>query len=91
MDNHYHLVIETPEGNLSRGMRQLNGMYTQKYNWKYHKTGHVFQGRYKAIIVDKDSYLLELCRYVALNPVRAQVVEEPEDFRSSSYREQLRN
>ena len=86
MDNHYHLVIETPEGNLSRGMRQLNGMYTQKYNWKYHKTGHVFQGRYKAIIVDKDSYLLELCRYVALNPVRAHVVEEPEDFRWSSYR-----
>ena len=86
MDNHYHLVIETPEGNLSRGMRQLNGMYTQKYNWKYHKTGHVFQGRYKAIIVDKDSYLLELCRYVALNPVRAHVVEKPEDFRWSSYR-----
>ena len=86
MDNHYHLVIETPEGNLSRGMRQLNGMYTQKYNWKYHKTGHVFQGRYKAIIVDKDSYLLELSRYVALNPVRAHVVEEPEDFQWSSYR-----
>jgi putative transposase len=86
MDNHYHLVIETPEGNLSRGMRQLNGMYTQNYNWKYHKTGHVFQGRYKAIIVDKDSYLLELCRYVALNPVRAHAVEKPEDFQWSSYR-----
>jgi putative transposase len=86
MDNHYHLVIETSEGNLSRGMRQLNGMYTQKYNWKYHKTGHVFQGRYKAIIVDKDSYLLELCRYVALNPVRVHIVEKPEDFRWSSYR-----
>jgi putative transposase len=86
MDNHYHLVIETPEGNLSRGMRQLNGMYTQKYNWKYHKTGHVFQGRYKAIIVDKDSYLLELCRYVALNPVRAHIVEKPKDFQWSSYR-----
>ncbi|NTV02890.1 MAG: addiction module toxin RelE, partial [Chlorobiaceae bacterium] len=86
MDNHYHLVIETPEGNLSRGMRQLNGMYTQKYNWKYHKTGHVFQGRYKAIIVDKDSYLLELCRYVVLNPVRAHIVEKPDDFQWSSYR-----
>ena len=86
MDNHYHLVIETPEGNLSRGMRQLNGIYTQKYNGKYHKTGHIFQGRFKAILVDKDSYLLELCRYVALNPVRAHMIEKPEDFRWSSYR-----
>ena len=86
MDNHYHLVIETPEGNLSKGMRQLNGIYTQKYNWKYKNTGHIFQGRYKAIIVDKDSYLLELCRYVALNPVRAHSVENPEDWKWSSYR-----
>ncbi len=85
MDNHYHLVIETPEGNLSRGMRQVNGMYTQRYNWKYKKTGHVFQGRYKAIIVDKDSYLLELCRYVVLNPVRAHMVEKPEEWKWSSY------
>lgn len=86
MDNHYHLIIETPDGNLSRGMRQLNGMYTQRCNWKYRKTGHIFQGRYKAIIVDKDSYLLELCRYVALNPARAHMVEKPEDFRWSSFR-----
>ena len=74
MDNHYHLLIETPAGNLCRGMRHLNGVYTQKWNWKYKKTGHVFQGRYKAIIVDKDAYLLELCRYIALNPVRAHMV-----------------
>jgi putative transposase len=86
MDNHYHLIIETPEGKLSQGMRQLNGVYTQKYNKKYKKTGHIFQGRYKAIIVDKDNYLLELCRYVALNPVRAHMVEKPEDFIWSSYR-----
>jgi REP element-mobilizing transposase RayT len=86
MDNHYHLVLETPEGNLSRGMRQLNGIYTQKYNWKYTKTGHVFQGRYKAILVDKESYLLELCRYVVLNPVRANMVKRPQDWRWSSYR-----
>ena len=85
MDNHYHLIIETPEGNLSKGMRQLNGIYTQKYNWKYKKTGHVFQGRYKAIIVDKDSYLLELCRYVVLNPVRANIVNQPQDWKWSSY------
>lgn len=53
MDNHYHLLIETPKGNLSRGMRRINGIYTQKFNWIYKKTGHVFQGRYKAILVDK--------------------------------------
>ncbi len=86
MDNHYHLILETPEGNLSRGMRQLNGIYTQKYNWKYTKTGHVFQGRYKAILVGKESYLLELCRYVVLNPVRANIVKSPQDWKWSSYR-----
>ena len=86
MDNHYHLVIETREANLAKGMRQLNGIYTQKYNWKYHTTGHVFQGRYKAIIVDGDSYFLELCRYVALNPVRAHATENVEDWKWSSYR-----
>jgi REP element-mobilizing transposase RayT len=85
MDNHYHLVVETPEGNLSRGMRQLNGMYTQKFNWRHHECGHIFQGRYKAILVDKESYLLELCRYVALNPVRAGIREQPENWPWSSY------
>ncbi len=74
MDNHYHLLIETPDGNLSLGMRQLNGIYTQKYNYLHGKTGHVFQGRYKAILVDKESYLLELSRYVVLNPVRAKMI-----------------
>ena len=86
MDNHYHLVIETREANLSKGMRQLNGVYTQKCNRKYHKTGHLFQGRYKAIIVDRDPYLLELCRYVVLNPVRARAAEKIEDWKWSSYR-----
>jgi hypothetical protein len=86
MDNHYHLILETPEGNLSRGMRQLNGIYTQKHNWKHLKTGHVFQGRYKAILVDKENYLLELCRYVVLNPVRANIVKRPQDWKWSSYR-----
>jgi putative transposase len=86
MDNHYHLLIETPDGNLSKGMRQLNGVYTQKYNWHHTKTGHVFQGRYKAILVEKDSYLLELCRYVVLNPVRAKMTEKPEQWKWSSYR-----
>jgi putative transposase len=86
MDNHYHLLIETPDGNLSKGMRQLNGIYTQKYNWRHSKTGHVFQGRYKAILVDKDNYLLELCRYVVLNPVRANMVKKPEEWKWSSYK-----
>lgn len=85
MDNHYHLLLETPDGNLSRGMRHLNGVYTQKYNWLHHKTGHVFQGRYKAILVDKESYMLELCRYVVLNPVRAKAVNKPGEWKWSSY------
>ena len=71
MSNHYHLVIATPDGNLSKGMRQLNGVFTQWSNRRHHRTGHLFQGRYKAILVDADSYLLELTRYVVLNPVRA--------------------
>ncbi len=68
MTNHYHLVIETPDGNLSKGMRQLNGVYTQASNHRHDRSGHLFQGRYKAILVDGDSYLLELPRYVVLNP-----------------------
>jgi REP element-mobilizing transposase RayT len=86
MDNHYHLVIETVDGNLSKGMRQLNGIYTQAFNRKHSRVGHLFQGRYKAILVDKDSYLLEVCRYVVLNPVRAKAVRGPEDWEWSSYR-----
>jgi len=85
MDNHYHIMVETPEANLSIGMRQLNGVYTQRYNRRHHKTGHLFEGRFKAILVQKDSYLLELCRYVVLNPVRAGVVAKPEAWRWSSY------
>jgi len=72
--NHYHLLIETPEANLSQGMRQLNGVYTQRFNRAHGRVGHVFQGRYKAILVERDSYLLELARYVVLNPLRAGMV-----------------
>lgn len=86
MDNHYHLLVETPEGKLSQGMRQLNGVYTQRFNRAHSRVGHVFQGRYKAILVDKDSYLLELARYVVLNPVRAQMVRSTKDWPWSSYR-----
>ncbi len=86
MDNHYHLMIATPDGNLSKGMRQLNGVFTQWSNRRHARSGHLFQGRYKAILVDSDSYLLELCRYVVLNPVRAGAVRSPAAWRWSSYR-----
>jgi putative transposase len=86
MSNHYHLVIETPDGNLSKGMRQLNGVYTQSFNRKHRRVGHIFQGRYKAILIDKESHLLEVCRYVVLNPARARLVSDPEAWQWSSYR-----
>ena len=86
MANHYHLVIETPEANLSKGMRQLNGIYTQRHNHRHNRVGHLFQGRYKAILVQKQSYLLELARYVILNPVRANLVLNAAQWLWSSYR-----
>lgn len=85
MDNHYHLIIETPDANLSVGMRQLNGVYTQRFNRRHGRVGHVFQGRFKAILVERESYLLELCRYVVLNPVRAKMVRDPSQYVWSSY------
>ncbi|MDD1622053.1 MAG: transposase [Methylococcaceae bacterium] len=85
MTNHYHIVIETIEGNLSQGMRQLNGVYTQRFDRRHGRVGHIFQGRYKAILVDKDSHLLELSRYVVLNPVRAGMINDAADWQWSSY------
>jgi len=86
MTNHYHLLIETPTANLSRGMRQMNGLYTQRFNRRHARVGHVFQGRFASIVVDRESYLLELARYVVLNPVRAKMVRRPDSYRWSSYR-----
>ena len=86
MTNHYHLLVEIPEGNLSAGMRQLNGVYTQRFHKRHGSSGHIFQGRFKSILVDKDSYLLQLSRYILLNPVRAGLVHDPADFKWSSYR-----
>ena len=86
MSNHYHLMIETPDGNLSKGMRQLNGVYTQKYNRQNNKVGHVFQGRFKGILIDGGAYLMELARYIVLNPVRAHMVRSAKDWRWSFYR-----
>ena len=86
MTNHYHLLIETVDPTLSRGMRQLNGVYTQAFNRRHERVGHLFQGRYKAILVEKEAYLLELSRYIVLNPVRAKMVKKPEEWEWSSYR-----
>jgi hypothetical protein len=86
MSNHYHVLLETPDGNLSRGMRQLNGVYTQRFNRAHGRVGHVFQGRYKAVIVQKEAYLLELARYIVLNPVRAGMVRSAREWPWSSYR-----
>ncbi len=86
MGNHYHLVLHTREANLSRLMRQINGVYTQTFNRRHGLTGHLFQGRFKAILVDSDSYLLQVCRYVDLNPVRANMVKRPDAYAWSSYR-----
>jgi len=83
MDNHYHLLIETPDGNLSKGMRQLNGVYTQKSNRRHQCSDHLFQDRYKAILVDADTY--ELIRNVVLNPVRVGMVKQAIDWPWSSY------
>lgn len=85
MTNHFHLLIETPDGNLSLGMRQLNGVYTQLFNKRHGRSGHLFQGRYNSILIQKDSHLMEVCRYVVLNPVRAKMVAAPEQYAWSSY------
>ena len=86
MNNHYHLLLETPVGNLSQIMRHVNGAYTTYFNVKRKRAGHLFQGRYKAILVEADAYALELSRYMHLNPVRAGMVAKPEDYPWSSYR-----
>ena len=85
MSNHYHLLLTTPEGNLSQIMRHINGGYTAWFNKRHNRFGHLFQGRYKAILVDADPYAGELSRYIHLNPVRAGMVRQPEHYRWSSY------
>ncbi len=86
MSNHYHLPVETPDGNLSKGMRHLNGVYTQATNRRHTRTDHLFQSRFKAILVDKDRYLPELTRYMVLNPVHAGIVRQVGHWPWSSYR-----
>ncbi len=86
MGNHYHLIIETPDANLSRGLRQLNGVYTQGFNRMHGSVGHIFQGRYKAILVERESYLLALCRYVLNNPVHSGLVRRADQWKWSSFK-----
>ncbi len=86
MPNHYHFIVETPKANLSAFMHNLNGTYTTYFNIKRKRAGHLFQGRYKALLIDVNNYLLELSRYIHLNPVRAGITDKPESCRYSSYR-----
>lgn len=86
MGDQYHLLVETPEPTLSRGMRQLNGVYTQAFNRAHRRVGHLFQGRFNAILVEKRAHLLELCRYIVLNTARAGLVRSARDWPWSSYR-----
>jgi len=85
MSNHYHLLVQTPDGNLSRGMRHLNGVYTQRFNRRHKKEGQLFRGRYKAVLVDEDSHLLEVLRYIHRNPLKAGIVKNLNDYRWSSH------
>lgn len=85
MENHYHLLLETPRGNLAQILHHINGAYTTYFNIKRRRSGHLFQGRYRAILVEKDSYGEELSRYIHLNPVRAGLVETPAQYPWASY------
>ena len=86
MDNHFHLLVETPEANLSSGMHNLEGTYAQAFNRRHKRRGHLFGDRFKSPLVEGGGYLMEVARYIALNPVRAGMVEHPRDYAWSSYR-----
>ena len=86
MGNHYHLLLRTPQGNLSRAMRHLNGVYTQRYNRTRKSDGPLYRGRYKAVLIDADSYLLNVSRYIHRNPVEAGMTKKAQDYQWSSYR-----
>lgn len=86
MNNHYHLVFDTPRGNLSDAMQYLNGVFSQRSNRRHHRTGHLFEARFRSIIVERDSYLRRVARYVVLNPVRAHLVSHAERWPWSTFR-----
>lgn len=85
LPNHYHLIIETPHGNLSRAMRHIDGVYTQRFNRHWKRDGHLFRGRYKSLLVEEDAYLVELLRYIHLNPVRAKLTRKPQNHPWTSH------
>ena len=89
MPNHYHLLLETPEADLSAGMQEINSRHAVWFNWRYELDGHLFQGRFKSVLVETETHLLELARYVVLNPVRAGLSEGPAQWVWSSYRPTL--
>ncbi|MCD6585306.1 MAG: transposase [Desulfobacteraceae bacterium] len=86
MPNHYHMLLQTPNANISRSMRHLNGVYTQRYNSRHKYDGQLFRGRYKSILIDTDSYLLQAIRYIHRNPVRAGLVEKIDAYKWSSHK-----
>ena len=86
MGNHYHLLLETPDGNISKAIRQLNGVYAQWFNRRHQRVGHLFQGRFTSRLIDVDAYLLAVARYIVQNPVRANLVAHPSSWIWSSYR-----
>ena len=91
MRNHYHVCLRTPKGNLSRVMRHVDGIYTQRFNRRHRRDGSLFRGRYKAILIDADEYLSAVVRYIHLNPVEAGIVTQPQDYRWGSHRYYLQS
>jgi REP element-mobilizing transposase RayT/predicted house-cleaning noncanonical NTP pyrophosphatase (MazG superfamily) len=91
MGNHYHLCLQTPWGNLSRVMRHIDGVYTQRFNRSHKRDGPLFRGRYKAIVIDAEEYLGAVVRYIHLNPVKAKIIKDPRDYQWSSHRDYLRS
>lgn len=89
MSNHYHLLVHTPKAQLSNGMKDLNSYHTRRMNWRYETFGHIFQGRFKSLLIEDDSYLLEVIRYIAMNPVAAGLAAKPGDWPWSSYTHQM--
>ncbi|MBI4838064.1 MAG: transposase [Nitrospirae bacterium] len=89
MENHYHLLIETPKSNITKAMHWLNAVYTAYFNRKHNRVGHLLQGRYKGLLIEKERYLVAVSRYIHLNPVRAMMARRPDEYQWSSYPEYI--
>jgi REP element-mobilizing transposase RayT len=86
MDNHYHLLIHTPNNHLSKAMKLINGLYTQEFNYFENRDGPLLRGRYKSLLIKDDSYLLQVSKYIHLNPVEALMCTQPDEYPWSSFR-----